>query len=247
MTKTYLYGVVHATEHKKLGSLGLSTDGASEQICIHCVEGLGVAYAKKEIEEDDFPASRKNLVNHQRVVELLLEQEGDVLPFAFGTFVADVQQIEELLRERNAYFDSVLAKISGKIEVNIKANWQEMQPIFEAIMSENETIRTKRAQLMQHHMHDHNERISLGKMVEEALKQSKDEKLKEIVDKLKPLSIAHKVQQNITDSMFANVAFFLHKTEEKSFDKAVHQMGEQLGENVFIKYIGPTAPVNFLE
>ncbi|MEM9340222.1 MAG: GvpL/GvpF family gas vesicle protein [Bacteroidota bacterium] len=66
------------------------------------------------------------------------------------------------------------------------------------------------------------------------------------MDKLKPQAIEYKVQKNITDAMFANVAFFVHRSDEKQFDEYVNELSDELGDNITFKYVGPIAPVNFI-
>lgn len=245
-TKLYLYGVIKSNESKSLGPLGLSTTGDPDEIHLYSQDGIGVAYSEKEIEEDDeLPASRKNLVNHQRVIELIMSDHS-VLPFAFGTLLDDLDSLKELISERKATFESTLAKIDGKIELGLKVMWEKMDQVFDSIIDENKEINEKRQYLIKHNIQDQDEKIELGKMVEEALDEKKEMMLNHVLDKLKPQAIEHKVQKNISDAMFANLAFFIDRADEGKFDERVNELSEELGENITLKYVGPMAPVNFI-
>lgn len=245
-TKLYLYGVVRTDESKSLGPLGLSTNGSPNEILLHSYNGMGVAYLEKEIADDEeLPASRKNLVNHQRVVELMMN-DYSVLPFAFGTILDDIPAMEALIDERKEELETSLSKIEGMVELSLKVLWEKMEVIFDQLISENEEINQKRQYLINHNIHDQDEKIELGKMVEAALDEKKEAMLKHVVDKLSPHAKEHKVQKTISDAMFANLAFFIPKEDEKKFDALVNELSEEMGENLVFKYVGPMAPVNFI-
>ncbi|MEO1253903.1 MAG: GvpL/GvpF family gas vesicle protein [Bacteroidota bacterium] len=245
-SKLYLYGVVHSNESKSLGPLGLSTDGSPNEILLHSHMGIGVAYMEKEVDDnEEMPASRKNLVNHQRVIELMMN-EFTVLPFAFGTIIEDIPALEKLIDERREDFEKTLTKIVGKVELNLKILWEKMDVIFESLIQENEEINQKRQYLIDHNINDQDEKIELGKMVEDALDKKKEMMLNRVLDELKPHTIDHKVQKTISDAMFANLAFFIERENEKAFDAKVNELSDKMGENLVFKYVGPMAPVNFI-
>ena len=242
----YLYGVVEANEGKNIGPLGLSTSGTPDEIMLHSHQGLGVIYVEKELEEDEeLAASRKNLVNHQRIVELLM-QDYTVLPFAFGTLLNDTAAINELVEERKDELEKSLKKIKGKIELNLKILWEDMDVIFEKIISENASIKEKRQYLIDHNIQDQDQKIELGKMVEASLEEKKETMLKQVVEELTPFTVDHKIQKTISDAMFANLAFLINRSDEKEFDQKVNDLSEKMGSNLVFKYVGPMAPVNFI-
>ncbi len=244
--KLYLYGVVHAQQDRSFGPVGLSTQGTPNDILLKAHQGFGVIYSAKDIGEDDeIPATRKNLINHQKVIETVMT-EMTILPFSFGTVVDNEQQIFDLMEQRKDEFAVSLDKIDGKIELSLKVMWESMDPIFMGLMEENEAIKTKKEYLAVNNIQDQNEKIELGRMVEEALLAKKDEMANRVTKKLQPLALDMKVQKNITEAMFANLAFFLSAEDEKKFDKAVNDLSDELSENIVFKYVGPIAPFNFL-
>ena len=245
-TKLYLYGVVKCESSKPLGQVGLSTSDNPNETLLHCKNGLGVVYREMEMEgEEELAASRRNMVSHQRIIEWMMK-DYTVLPFAFGTFMDSIEALDGLIEERKQAFDEQLRKIEGKVELGLKLLWEKMDLIFEEIIQENEEIREKRQYLADHNIQNQDEKIELGKMVEAALDEKKEQMLKKALDRLLPDAIDHKVQKNISDAMFANVAFFVDKSVEKKFDEQVNALSEELGSNVVFKYVGPVAPVNFI-
>lgn len=245
-TKLYLYGVILSDEDGAFGPVGLSTDGTPSEILFKSHKGFGIIYSLKEIEDDEeIPPTRKNLINHQKVIEVVME-EHTILPFSFGTVSDSIDLVIELIEERFEEFSASIAKIDGKVELSLKVMWEKMDVVFARLVEENEAIKQKKDYLATHNIQDQNEKMELGKMVEQALLDMKDKMLQVILGKLLPLAIDHKVQKNITESMFANIAFFVKKEDETVFDQAVNDLSEELTENTAFKYVGPMAPFNFI-
>ncbi|MEQ9298770.1 MAG: GvpL/GvpF family gas vesicle protein [Cyclobacteriaceae bacterium] len=246
--KLYLYGVVNATEDKSFGPIGMSTDGPPNEILLKTFEGLGVVFTDKDLgDEDEIPATRKNLINHQKVIEAVMVDH-TILPFSFGTAVDTEQQIVDVINERRDEFVSTIEKIDGKVELSLKIMWEKMDAVFANILEENIQVRAKKDYLAANNIQDQNEKIELGRLVEEALVEKKEDMIDIVIDKLQPLALDMKVQKNITEAMFANVAFFVSKSEEAQFDQAVNELSEHelLKDNTIFKYVGPIAPFNFI-
>lgn len=243
----YLYGVIKATENKNFGLSGLSTSGKPDEILVEAHQGLGVVYSIKELNEDgEITASRKNLVNHQKVIELVMAEGETIVPFSFGTLLKTLDEIKDLAARKNDEFNALLQKISGKIELSIKMMWEKMDPVFADIIEENEEIKEKRSFMAANNIQTQNDKIELGQMVEKALLSKKEAYATKILNQLTPVAIEHKILNNITDAMFLNVAFLVNQADEEKFDQAVNKMSEDYSDNILIKYVGPVAPVNFI-
>ncbi|MEL7146721.1 MAG: GvpL/GvpF family gas vesicle protein [Bacteroidota bacterium] len=243
--KIYLYGTVKTDQEVTLGA-NLSTNGAPQEIKIHVNDGLGIAYALRDAEEDEVAATRKNLVAHQKVTERLMEQYGVVLPFSFGTLLNTMEEVNDLLNERRKDFHHMFNKIEGKVELTLKMMWEKMDPVFAEIVSESEEIQSMRAMMAEGTVQQQSDQIALGKMVEDALLTKKEQLCQQAIAPLLALAVDHKIQKNITEAMFVNVNFLVKKEDEAKFDEIVNTIGESYSENTLIKYIGPAAPVNFL-
>ena len=244
--KLYLYCVIKADEDKEYGPVGLSTTGAPLSIHLKSIDNLGVVYSHIDLEdEDEIQPTRKNLINHQKVTESIL-QEASVLPFSFGMVVDDMDKLEDLIAEQGDELKQKLDKIEGKIELSLKIMWENMEPVFAEVVTENAEIQQKREFLAKHNIQDQNEKIALGRMVEEALTAKKDWMLSRVITKLSSKSLDHRVLKNVNDEMFANLAFLIDKNDEKAFDESVNALSEEMTENIKFKYVGPLAPYNFL-
>ena len=244
--KYYLYGTVRTTEATSLGPVSLTTTGKAEEVKVFVSEGLGIAYTEKDRDEEEITATRKNLVNHQKIVERLMDRYGVVIPFAFGTLMDSKEEMEQLLKERQANFEEILQRIDGRVELTLKMMWEKMEPVFAEIVDEDEEIKEKRLSLTASSSQVQNEQIELGKLVEAALLNKKEQLCQQIIAPLLEIAEDHRIQKNITESMFVNVNFLVKKEDESKFDEAINAIGDAFEQNTLIKYIGPAAPVNFL-
>ena len=224
----------------------MSTGGRPDEIQIKSHNGLGIVYAEKEIREDEHVRpTRKNLMNHQKVIEKVMESY-TILPFSFGTIVEGDSALKSLIDERSDEFNKSLQDIDGKVELSLKLMWEDMQPIFEEIMAEDVGIREKRDQLSGAGFHDQNEKITLGQMIEQALNAKKEQLRQHVMDLLAPHVVSLKVQKDITESMFVNLAILVNKHQESEVDQVVNDLSEKWQQNITFKYVGPTAPYNFI-
>ena len=244
--KLYLYGVIKTTSSGELQLKGPQVAGKERQVQVHSFDGLGVVYETMEIEEDEMRPSRRNLVKHQQTIEMLMP-DFDVLPFAFGTLVHTVSEAGDLLTEKRAYFEEKLDKIAGRVELSLKLLWKDMDKIFQDILENNVAIKNRKQFFIDQDMFHQDAKIELGKMVEDALESLKNENLEQVLKKTEAIVIEQKTLKNISDAMFANVVFFVDKEKETTLDEAVNQLSDELGEDVEFKYVGPVAPVNFID
>jgi hypothetical protein len=67
------------------------------------------------------------LWDHERVVEALMAR-GAVLPMRFGSVLDDDAAVVELLRARDAELRDALARVTGAIELGVRAAWAVEEP-----------------------------------------------------------------------------------------------------------------------
>lgn len=85
------------------------------------VSGQGGVFAVcSEHDDAPFEADESTLLEHERVVEALLEH-GTVLPMRFGSSVADRESLLRFLDERRADFELGLERVRGAVEIGVRA------------------------------------------------------------------------------------------------------------------------------
>lgn len=246
MEKLYLYGIIKGNVKKSFGVLDMKAE-IPIQIESKTFKGLSIICSKIEIEDDEeIMATRKNLVNHQKTIERVME-EYTILPFRFGMVVDDIAALQQVITDRKDYFFEKLESIEGKIELSLKGMWNNMEPVYKHITETQEDISALKSRLQQTTSPSQNDKIELGKMVEFALTLEKERLSDKIITKLSNQYEDYRLNKNITENMFCNLAFLVNKSDEPAFDSMINALGEELNDNISFKYVGPLPPYNFLD
>ena len=139
MEKLYLYGVIKTSSDINFGILDMKKESPDIIECISH-DGLGIICSKMDLEEDEeLQATRKNLLNHQKAIERVME-EHTVLPFSFGILTNGKKELRQIIDDKKDFFTEKLQKIEGKIELNLKGIWDDMGKIYQHITQTNEEV-----------------------------------------------------------------------------------------------------------
>ena len=114
-------------------------------------------------------------------------------------------------------------------------------------MQTNEEISALKTKLQNQGAPDQADKIELGKKVEYALTLEKERLCDKVINSLAENFEDYRMNKNIAESMFCNLAFMIDASQEAEFDKAVNAVSEELDENITFKYVGPLPPYNFLD
>lgn len=246
MKKLYLYGVIEASEDSNFGVVDMKA-AEPDVIQVKSHNGLGIIYTDMALgDEEEIQATRKNLLNHQKVIERVMEAK-TVLPFSFGLVVKNETDLIEIIEEKHDFFREKLTQISGKIELNLKGVWDDMSLVYQTITANNQDINDLKSRLLQQEFPDQADKIELGKMVEYALTLEKERLSDKIIGALSDKFEDYRMNKNITESMFCNLAFMIDASREGEFDDAINALGDELSRNITFKYVGPLPPYNFLD
>ncbi len=243
----YLYAVTDHPEDLDLGEQGILQDGKPAKLAIERKGDFAIAYSLVELTENEpMQANRKNLLSHQKALEILME-DATVVPFAFGTIAHGSVELDDILAKQHDYFVEKLQALQGKVEFGLKLLWKDLNTIYEDISNSNLSVKSYKQKLLNaKRQPSHNEKIELGQLVEKALLQRKEELNEEAIEILEPACIDIVINKNISEAMFFNGAMLIDKKNEPQLDDKVNTLAEKLGENVTVKYVGPLAPYNFL-
>ena len=121
-----------------------------------------------------------------------------------------------------------------------------MPSVFQKILSESIAITNLKQKLVNTGGGSQNDKIELGQLVESALETHKAHEADIIIEKIKPVVDDIMVNKNITENMFLNIALLIPRSKEEELDKVVNEIGESYGDTATFKYVGPTAPFNFI-
>ena len=191
--------------------------------------------------------TRDHLVGHLRMIEQVMAVK-TVIPASFGTIATTETEVRDrLLAARYQELHAALAYLEGKAELGLRALWRDLPSVFSEIAAEHENIRTLREWIATRPAaNTHHEKIALGKMVAEALARKKDAEATDLLSILAPLAAEARAGKLLGDKMILNAAFLVDGEREAEFDERVARLGEERGERLMFRYVGPAPPFNFV-
>src|SRR4051812_6754701 len=155
-TAKYVYGVMRAQNGRAPRYRGIDR----KQVRIVTADGLGALTS--DVPAGDLEAGRDELLAHSRVLEKALER-GTVLPMRFGVVMPSEASVrEELLDPHRDELEAQLDEMEGKVEVNVKAIYDEAAALREVVAEQPEVAELRQAIQGKPEDATYYERIRLG-------------------------------------------------------------------------------------
>lgn len=241
----YIYSIIAAKQRREFGPIGIGQRG--DVVYTLHYQDLAAVVSHSPIVQ--YAVTRDNSLAHAKVVEKVME-EYTVLPVRFCTIAESEEMIiERVLKNRYQELMDLLRGTEGKIELGVRARWTNLNAIFAEVIEENKAIKELKEALL----HEKSEqrqyagKVKVGQLVQKALEEKKKREAEELLEALKPLSLACKENQLYGDMNLVNAAFLVAKEGERAFDNKMQELEQEYGDRKKLKYIGPVAPYNFVE
>ena len=188
-------------------------------------------------------STREHVLAHERVNETVM-REHTVIPMSFGTIFKTREDIVELLRSAAEAFGDVLNKMQNKLEFGLKVLWDRDQVIHE-VEADDEDISRLKKEISGQKGPTYFARMQYGRLVDAALQTRSERYVAAILDQLRDVSVASRINKPIGDKMIMNAAFLISRDREAAFDSKVKAIASQFDKLTF-KYTGPWPPYNFV-
>jgi len=235
----YVYCIIEAAEPLRFGPVGIGAD-PSEVYTVH-YKNLGAVVSDAPLEVLD--STRENVLAHERVNETVM-REHTVIPMSFGTVFKTREDIIELLRSAAEAFGDVLNKMQNKLEFGLKVLWDRDQAVRE-VESEDEDISRLKKEISGQKGPTYFARMQYGRLVDAALHSRSERYVAVVLDDLRDVSVASRINKPIGDKMIMNAAFLISRDHEQAFDAKVKSIASRFDKLTF-KYTGPWPPYNFV-
>ena len=237
----YVYGVVAGG-----GGAAPSADGVDGQR-VELVERGALAALVSDAPSVPVKANRRNLTAHAEVLGAVVA-ERCVLPMQFGVVLPDRDAVgDELLGAHAERLGAQLRAFDPYVELDVRVLCPE-DALLRSVVAKRPDIAELRSSLEGRPPDaTYYERIRLGELVAQAVaarRQAIEERTVELLD---PLAAAAEAGETLHEQMLANVAFLVTRDAVARFDRAVDQLGTELGEEIRISYVGPLAPHRFVD
>jgi hypothetical protein len=235
----YVYCIIESSEPLRFGPIGIGAE-PSEVYSVH-FKTLAAVVSDAPLEMLD--STRENVLAHERVNETVM-REHTVIPMSFGTIFKTREDIVELLRSAAEAFGDVLNKMQNKLEFGLKVLWDRDQAIREVENADEDIGRLKK-EISGQKGPTYFARMQYGRLIDSALQAQSERCVAEILDQLREVSVASRINKPIGDKMIMNAAFLISRDQEAAFDAKVKSIAARLDKLTF-KYTGPWPPYNFV-
>ncbi|MGH9144333.1 MAG: GvpL/GvpF family gas vesicle protein, partial [Vicinamibacterales bacterium] len=235
----YVYCIIAAVEPLGFGPVGIGTQ-PSDVYTVH-YKSLAAVVSDAPLEVLD--STRENVLAHERVNETVM-REHTVIPMSFGTIFKTREDIVELLRSAAEAFGDVLNKMQNKLEFGLKVLWDRDQAVRE-VENDDEDISRLKKEISGQKGPTYFARMQYGRLIDSALQSRSERYVADILDQLRDVSVASRINKPIGDKMIMNAAFLIARDQESAFDAKVKLIATRFDKLTF-KYTGPWPPYNFV-
>ncbi len=238
--RKYIYGIIEEPQPRRFSFSGVG------DIEVYAVNHEKLAAVVSDIELNEIDPTRKNVLAHTIVQDKLL-RDYTLLPMGFGVIAGSVYEVLKLLRKNHQVLTAELARLSGKVEVEVKVFWDQEAMIKELQGESKELTKLKaKINVTSSPIEARNLLIEAGKLVERIAMDWEAKYAERVYATLKKLSIEAKLNNPLGVKNILNASFLIDRSEESEFQKEVYKLDSKYQGKVNFKYVGPLAPYNFV-
>jgi len=237
----YLYGILPAPFSEKVVLEGLD----QQPVQSYSVDGFNFLYS--EAKKEKYLTSRRNLLCHEKVLELAMS-EGfrTLLPLRFGLVVKTWETVtDQLTRPHKEKLEELFQKLEGRREVSVKVFWNSQSEI-QGLLESNVSLKKKR-DAMEGKALSTSEIIEIGKLIENGLQLRKQAVIDAFRSELNALAEEFVENDPMTEEMIYNAAYLIPWESESNFSQKVEAIDQKFGDRLRIRYNNFTAPYTFAQ
>jgi hypothetical protein len=237
----YVYSIIECTAPRTFGKLGIG--GRSDDVYTVHYKDLAAAVSRSPLVVYD--PTRENVLAHEHVSEVIIEDGYTPVPMSFGTLFKTEKDIVEFLEDTYDELRDVLVKMKDKLEFGLRVNWAR-EEVLADIERDDEGIRRLKEEIAKSQQSTYFARMQLGRMVEQALADRSDAYVRSIYEYLRDGAIASRSNKPIGDRMIMNAAFLVERDRAELFDRRVQEIAQRYEGKLSFRYTGPWPPYNFV-
>ena len=159
-----------------------------------------------------FDSTPENVLAHERVNEAVM-RDHTVIPMSFGTiFKTREDRPRTAAIGRRCASGDVLNKMQNKLELGLKVLWDRDQAIRE-VEREDDDISRLKAEISGQKGPTYFARMQYGRLIDSALQSRSERYVAEILEQLREVSVASRINKPIGDKMIMNGAFLISRDQ----------------------------------
>ena len=191
-------------------------------------------------------ATRRDLMRHSNVLASVFE-DGEVLPLRFGTLYPDRDAVaDSLLAARYRELHDLLVELEGKVELSVKAFYDERAILAEIVTGDRRIARLREATRSQPAAATHALRIELGEAVAHALESRRAADAEAIVARVQKFCDAVVVDDQQVENLVLKAALLVDRSRVAAVDAGMDALAREQAGRMQFKYVGPLPPHTFV-
>ena len=236
----YVYGVLRVEEIPALSLTGIEGDA------VRTVDDGDLAALVSDLAGGPLTAAGA-VRAHWRVLDAA-SQHATVLPVRFGTALHDDGDVRERVLSTNRdALAALLRHLAGRVQVGVKGRYEE-EPLLREIVASSPPIAALRERTRtlpaQAAYYDH---IRLGELVAAEVDKYRDRDARLALAMLEPHAVEARTEPAGGHDGAFDLAFLVERDGVDAFSKAVVALGDQVGDRIAVRYVGPLPPYSFAD
>jgi hypothetical protein len=211
------------------------------------VEAGDLAAVVGNAPEGDGKGTRNQALAHARVLEAAVV-DAPVVPFRFGIMVPGDQEVgTDLLEAHHDELAPLLKRVEGRLQMTLKVYYREDVVLREIVDSEPEIAQLREAMREGPEEATRDVRMRLGELVSTAVEQRRERDSADILERLKPVSVAAVVEGLEKEFMVLNAPLLVERDRQQEFEDAVEEVAQERQERMTFRLLGPMPAYNFID
>jgi len=195
----------------------------------------------------DGKETRNQALAHARVLEAAVV-DAPVVPFRFGIIVSGDQEVGSDLLD--AYHDNLaplLERLEDRLQMTLKVYYLEDAVLREIVDSEPEIAQLREAMREGPEEATRDVRARLGELVSTAVEQRRERDSADILERLKPVSVAAVVEGLEKEFMVLHAPFLVERDRRQEFEETLEEVAQERQERMSFRLLGPMPAYNFID
>lgn len=234
----YVYGIIEEPKPRKFQFRGL------EDAEVYTVNHDNLAAVVSDTTLKEVDPTRRNVLAHTLVQDALLKSYS-VLPMGFGSVSSGADTVRRLLEANRESLAEELKRLSGKIQAEVKAFWDEA-----ALAGQNrELLDRLRTRIKMATDETAAQRLAMeaGKTVQGIVMDWRTRYAGPVFNTLKELSVEARLGEPSGVKCILNASFLIEKSKEAEFVEKVRSLDREYQGRLNFKYVGPLSPYDFVK
>lgn len=187
----------------------------------------------------------KLLIQHQKIIEEIMNLQYSIIPFKLGTYVENQSQVIEILSKGYNLVNAIFEKVTDKIEIDVVVTWNDLQSQLKRIGEEKEIKEYKEKLLNNSKKITTGDQMQIGVMVRNALDNKRIKYSDEIHNALKKICVSSNIHDVMDDKMIINTAFLVSNNQKNDFESKIEELNEEYEDQFNFRCVGPLPAYSF--